>query len=65
MKKQHWILLGLIFVVTAVVRFIAEPGEFPAFYAVFGFVACLVFLFLAKVAGKKVLMREEDYYNES
>ncbi len=34
----------------------------PAFYAVFGFVACVALVLIAKQM-RKVLMREEDYYD--
>lgn len=34
----------------------------PAFYAVFGFVACVALVLVAK-AMRKVLMRKEDYYD--
>ena len=35
----------------------------PGFYAVFGFVACVV-LVLAATQMRKVLMRSEDYYDQ-
>lgn len=35
--------------------------KFPAFYAVFGFVACVILVFLA-ILMRKVVMRKEDYY---
>lgn len=35
----------------------------PAFYAIFGFVACVVLVLLA-TQMRKVLMRGEDYYDE-
>ena len=34
----------------------------PAFYAIFGFVACVVLVLIAKEM-RKVLMRKEDYYD--
>ena len=37
--------------------------KIPVFEAVFGFVGCVVFVFLAKTIGKKWLQREEDYYD--
>lgn len=33
----------------------------PAFYAIYGFVACVVLVILAK-GLRKILMRDEDYY---
>jgi hypothetical protein len=37
--------------------------KIPAFYALYGFVACVVLVIAAK-AMRKVVMREEDYYDE-
>jgi len=37
--------------------------EIPAFYALYGFIACVVLVVLAK-AMRKVVMRREDYYDE-
>ena len=35
----------------------------PAFYALYGFVACVMLVLLAKLL-RKVVMRKEDYYDE-
>jgi hypothetical protein len=35
----------------------------PAFFAVFGFVGCVVIILVAKGLGKFMLQRKEDYYN--
>ena len=35
----------------------------PAFYAIYGFVACVALVLMAKVLRKGV-MRKEDYYDE-
>ena len=35
----------------------------PAFYALYGFVACVALVLMAKVL-RKVVMRKEDYYDE-
>ena len=37
--------------------------KIPAFYAAYGFVACVVLVLLAKLM-RKVVMRKEDYYDE-
>lgn len=37
--------------------------KIPAFYAVYGFVGCVILVLIAK-AMRKVLMREEDYYDQ-
>lgn len=44
-------------------RHIAHLWEkVPTFYALFGFVACVVLVLVAKVM-RKFLMRKEDYYD--
>ena len=35
----------------------------PAFYALYGFVACVALVMVAKLI-RKVVMRKEDYYDE-
>ncbi len=35
----------------------------PAFYAVYGFIGCVMLVVVAK-AMRKVLMKEEDYYDK-
>ena len=40
-----------------------EWEKIPAFYAVYGFVACVVLVVAAKMM-RKVVMRKENYYDE-
>ena len=37
--------------------------EAPVFYAVFGFVACVGLVLLAKYVLRPLVMRKEDYYD--
>lgn len=37
--------------------------QLPAFYAIYGFVGCVVLVLIAK-AMRKVLMKKEDYYDQ-
>ena len=37
--------------------------KIPAFYAIYGFVACVLLVLIAKQL-RKILMRKEDYYDE-
>lgn len=37
--------------------------KLPAFYALYGFVACVLLVVLAKLM-RKVVMRKEEYYDE-
>ena len=53
------ILIGLDFVID---RHVAHPWEKTfAFYAMYGFVACVMLVLLAKEL-RKIVMRREDYY---
>ena len=45
-------------------RHIGLPWEeIPAFYAIYGFIACVVLVMIAKEM-RKIVMRKEDYYDE-
>ena len=37
--------------------------KIPAFYAIYGFIACVVLVVIAKLM-RKVIMRKENYYDE-
>jgi hypothetical protein len=54
--------IGLFAVDFAIERKTHAPFEgFPGFYAVYGFVGCVLLVLLAKEL-RKIVMREEDYY---
>ena len=36
----------------------------PGFYAMYGFVACVLLVLVAKELLRKVVMRDEDYYDD-
>jgi hypothetical protein len=55
------LLVGADFIVHRHIGFDWE--KIPAFYAIYGFVACVLLVVLAKKM-RSVLMREEDYYDE-
>ncbi|MBV1875562.1 MAG: hypothetical protein KUG50_02945 [Cycloclasticus sp.] len=59
-----YIICGGLFVADFVVhRHMVHPWEgFPSFYAIYGFVACVLLVVIAKEM-RKVLMREEGYYD--
>lgn len=38
--------------------------EWPEFYPVFGFVACVVLVLVAKYVLRPLVMRKEDYYDD-
>jgi hypothetical protein len=41
-----------------------EAEHFPAFWAVFGFVGCVLIIILSKWFGHAGIMKREDYYDE-
>ena len=59
-----YIICGILFVADFVVhRHTVHPWEgLPGFYAIYGFVACVILVLIAKEM-RKVLMRKEDYYD--
>ena len=58
------ICAGLVVIDLVFHRHVIHPWEsLFGFYAVFGFVACVVLVLVAKEM-RKVLMRKEDYYDD-
>ncbi|KZY72975.1 hypothetical protein A3742_06550 [Oleiphilus sp. HI0071] len=65
MLKVFYVICGLLVVADFVVhRHIYHEWEkIPAFYAIYGFVGCVVLVLIAREM-RKFLMRGEDYYDE-
>lgn len=64
LRVFYAICIGLVIVDFIVHRHIYHDWEnIPAFYAVYGFVGCVVLVLIAKEM-RKFLMRKEDYYDE-
>jgi hypothetical protein len=70
MKLIHWILLGLLTLATLGLQFLDREHEpahaweaIPLFYGLFGFAGCLFLILIAKVLGKVLLEKPEDYYD--
>lgn len=63
--KVFYVLCAVLVVVDFLVhRHIYHDWEnIPAFYAIYGFVGCVVLVLIAKVM-RKFLMKEEDYYDK-
>ena len=59
-----YVICGGLFVADFIAhRHTVHPWEsIPGFYALYGFVACVVLVLIAKEM-RKVLMRKEDYYD--
>ena len=73
LKAVIWIscaVLALVVVLDAIPVVVdkshAEPGpeRWPAFWAVFGFVACVLIIILSKWYGHLGIMTREDYYDD-
>ncbi len=71
MKTWHWIILAVITIASIVLQLwgpqSAHPhawDRIPGFYALFGFGACVVIIFVSKTLGKVWLEKREDYYDE-
>ena len=65
MLKVFYVICALLVLVDFVVhRHIYHDWEnIPAFYAIYGFIGCVVLVLIAKEM-RKFLMRGEDYYDE-
>jgi len=65
MLKVFYVLCGLLVIADFVVHRHTYHSweEIPAFYAIYGFVGCVVLVLIAKEM-RKVLMRSEDYYDD-
>ena len=65
MLNVFYVICGLLVVADFVVhRHIGFAWEkIPAFYAIYGFVACVLLVVLAKEL-RKAVMRKEDYYDD-
>ena len=62
--RGFYMLCGMLLLLDFMLhRHISHSWEhFPGFYALYGFVACVLLVLIAKEM-RKVLMRKEDYYD--
>jgi hypothetical protein len=71
MKTIHWIGLALITLLSLILEFTSHHdgghhhwwNTIPAFWILFGFIGCLILILVAKILGKLLLNRKEDYYD--
>lgn len=71
MNKLRRALLVIAAVISLAVGFTTphDPAHdqwwsrIPAFFALFGFIGCIVIIFFAKSLGKLFLRKGEDYYD--
>lgn len=63
--RVFYSVCGVLFILDFILhRHIEHPWEnLWGFYAVFGFIACVVLVLVAREM-RKVLMRKEDYYDD-
>lgn len=69
MRTIHWILLALLTLASLALSFVGSgPSHpqawdgIPLFFAAFGFISCLLIIFVSKALGKAFLQKKEDYY---
>ena len=63
--RGFYVICVLLVIIDFVVHrhIVMDWEEVPAFYALYGFAACVLLVLLAK-SMRKVVMRKEDYYDE-
>jgi hypothetical protein len=69
-KKIFYIGLAVIAFIEIAVIYLLHLGhghfwfeDLPAFGAVYGFISCVLIIFVSKFLGHKWLMKGEDYYD--
>lgn len=62
--RGFYIVCGILFALDFILHRHMSLGweHLPGFYAIFGFIACVLLVLVAKEM-RKVLMRREDYYD--
>ena len=62
--RGFYVVCGTLFALDFIFHRHTSHGweQLPGFYAIFGFVACVLLVLVAKEM-RKVLMRKEDYYD--
>ncbi|MBW2688418.1 MAG: hypothetical protein JRC99_00630 [Deltaproteobacteria bacterium] len=68
-KRVLYTLYACVVLLLAVDLFYHKHGIFTwessfAFYSVYGFVACVILVIIAKYVLRPLVMRKEDYYND-
>ncbi len=68
MRAWQKIFLALVLVLTILAQLKAKPyywwEKVPGFFAIFGFLGCLLIIFGAKYLGKLLVRKDPDYYKE-
>ncbi|MEM8709971.1 MAG: hypothetical protein AAGG01_03395 [Planctomycetota bacterium] len=63
MLRVFFVASAILFVLDFIIHRHSHPGvdSWPGFYPIYGFVGCVVLVLVAKEM-RKVVMRDEDYY---
>jgi len=70
MKTWHWVALGILTFITLILEFTVLADydshwwdSIPAFYVLWGFISCILIIYVSKWLGKLFLFRDESYYD--
>ncbi|MEX0593811.1 MAG: hypothetical protein WD115_03475 [Balneolaceae bacterium] len=70
MKTWHWTTLIILTIGTLIAEFtlLADYdshwwNSIPGFYAIWGFMSCIIIIYVSKWIGKLFLFRDESYYD--
>ncbi len=71
MKRMYWLALVLLIILSFAGELFVKVSDsdghwwsnIPAFYAIFGFIGCVVIIIASKALGKALLQKKEDYYD--
>lgn len=70
MKKWHWIILGILTVISLIVEFtmVEHHGDhwwshIPAFYIILGLAGSSAIIFISRWLGTLIILSDEDYYD--
>jgi len=70
LRKVIYVSCGVLALVALIDVFVdkhhahTKAEHLPAFWSVFGFIACVLIVLLSKAFGKAGIMTREDYYDE-
>jgi hypothetical protein len=70
MKTWHWIALGILTVISLILEFtlLADYKShwwnyIPGFYIIWGFLSCVLIIYVSKGLGKLFIFKNEQYYD--
>ena len=70
MKTWHWTALGILTVISLILEFtlLADYKShwwnyIPGFYIIWGFLSCVLIIYVSKWLGKLFIFKNEQYYD--